>query len=286
MKRRELMLRMLFISCLCISVVTSFCAFRASRAQNQSVEDQTAELQRKTQNPVSDLISLPFQNNTNFDFGPDNEEQNILNIQPVMPFRLNEDWNLISRTIIPLIQMPELIPGKGDQFGLGDTVQSLFLSPAKAGKLIWGIGPVFQLPTSTNDVLGQDKWCAGPTGVILAMKGPTVFGVLANNVWSFASADNTDKPQVNQMFLQPFFNYNFRKGWYLTSAPIITANWKADHGEQWVVPVGGGGGKIFKIGKQAMNAQAQVFRYVESPSIGPDEWALRVQFQLLFPKKK
>lgn len=271
---------------LCIPLVASFCAYQTSRAQSQPVDNQTAELQRKTQNPVSDLISLPFQNNTNFDFGPDNEEQNILNIQPVMPFRLNQEWNLISRTIVPIIHMPELKPGDGETFGLGDTFQSLFFSPAKSGKAIWGIGPAFQLPTATDDILGQDKWSAGPTGVILAMRGPMVFGALANNVWSFASADNGGKPHVNQMFLQPFFNYNFRKGWYLTSSPIITANWKADDGEQWVIPMGGGGGKIFKIGKQAMNAQAQVFRFVESPSIGPDEWAVRVQFQLLFPKKR
>lgn len=280
------MLRMLLISCMCISIVTSICALRTSPAQSQSDDAQTAELQRKTQNPVSDLISLPFQNTTNFDFGPDNKEQNILNIQPVIPFKLNQEWNLISRTILPLIHMPELIPDAGETFGLGDTFQSMFFSPAKSGKLIWGIGPAFQLPTATNNILGQDKWCAGPTGVLLAMRGPMVFGALANNVWSFASAGNTDKPQVNQMLLQPFFNYNLRKGWYLTSAPIITANWEAEHTEQWVVPVGGGGGKIFKIGKQAMNAQVQVFHYLESPSIGPDDWALRVQFQLLFPKKR
>lgn len=228
----------------------NFLTAYTSRAQSISDDAQTADLQRKTQNPVNDLISLPFQNNTNFDFGPDNEEQNILNIQPVLPVRLNQEWNLISRTIVPLIQMPELIQGKGDTFGLGDIFQSIFLSPAQSGSLIWGISPAFQFPTATDDILGQDKWCAGPAAFMLNIKGPMVFGVLANNVWSFASADNTDKPWVNQMLLQPFFNYNFPKGWYLTSSPIIAANWKEDHNERWVVPVGGGGGKIFKIGRQ------------------------------------
>jgi hypothetical protein len=228
----------------------NFLTVYTSRAQSISDDAQTADLQRKTQNPVSDLISLPFQNNTNFDFGPDNEEQNIQNIQPVLPVRLNQEWNLISRTIVPLIQMPELIQGKGDTFGLGDIFQSIFLSPAQSGSLIWDIGPAFQFPTATDDILGQDKWCAGPTAVTLNMKGSMVFGVLANNVWPFASADNTDKPWVNQILLQPFFNYNFPKGRYLTSSPIITANWKEDHNEQWVVPVGGSGGKIFKIGRQ------------------------------------
>lgn len=280
------MRRTLLISFLCISVAAISFTFQTSWAQSGLSQEEASELQKKTQNPVSDLISLPFQYNLDLDFGPDNQERHILNIQPVMPFRLNEDWNLISRTIMPLIQMPELVPGTGDRFGLGDTVQSLFFSPARSGKLIWGVGPVFQLPTSTNDVLGQDKWSAGPTAVALAIRGHWVFGALANNVWSFASADNTDRPQVNQLFFQPFVNYNFRGGWYLTSVPIITANWKADDGEQWTVPLGGGGGKIFKIGKQAMNAQAQFFRYIESPSIGPDEWAVRVQFQLLFPKRR
>lgn len=158
-------------------------------------------------------------------------------------------------------------------------IQSLFFSPAKTGRLILGIGPVFQFPTSTNDQLGQGKWGAGPTAVILTIKGPWVFGALANNVWSFASADNTDRPQVNRLTFQPFVNYDFRRGWYLTSSPIITADWKADHGEQCTVPLGGGG-KIFKIGKQAVSVSTQIFRYVESPTNGPDDWLVRLQFSV------
>jgi hypothetical protein len=130
-----------------------------------------SELATKTQNSVADLISVPFQNNINFGVGPDDDVQYILNIQPVIPFRLTEDWNLISRKITPLIYQPELGPGVGDVFGLGDIQQSLFLSPAKPGKLIWGIGPIFQFPTATDDSLGQGKWGIGPTAVALTMSG-------------------------------------------------------------------------------------------------------------------
>ena len=145
-----------------------------------------ADLAKKTQNPVADLISVPFQNNVNFGVGPDDDVQYILNIQPVIPFRLTEDWNLISRTIVPLIYQPELAPGVGEVFGLGDIQQSLFFSPAKPGTVIWGVGPILQFPTATDDSLGQGKWGAGPTAVALTVQGPWVLGALVNNVWSFA----------------------------------------------------------------------------------------------------
>ena len=164
------------------------------------------ELAKKTQNPVADLISVPFQNNINFGVGPDDDVQYILNIQPVIPFKLTEDWNLISRTIMPLIYQPELAPGVGDVFGLGDIQQSLFLSPAKPGKLIWGVGPILQFPSATDDSLGQGKWGAGPSAVALTVHGPWVLGALINNVWSFAG--DSDRKDVNQMLLQPFVNYN------------------------------------------------------------------------------
>ena len=155
---------------------------------------------------MADLISVPFQNNINFGVGPDDDVQYILNIQPVIPFKLTEDWNLISRTIVPLIYQPELAPGVGDVFGLGDIQQSLFLSPAKPGKLIWGVGPILQFPTATDDSLGQGKWGAGPTAVALTVHGPWVLGALINNVWSFAG--DSDRKDVNQMLIQPFVNYN------------------------------------------------------------------------------
>lgn len=244
-------------------------------------EEGTADLAKKTQNPVSDLISLPLQNNINFGVGRGDDVQNMLNIQPVIPLKLSEDWNLITRTIVPVIYQPELVRGTGSEFGLGDINATLFLSPAKPGKVIWGVGPIFSFPTATDKVLGTDKWSAGPSAVALMIRGPWVVGALASNLWSYAGDD--DRENVNQFLLQYFVNYNLPQGWYISSAPIITANWKADGGDVWTVPFGGGVGKIFRIGKQPMNAQVQAFYNVAKPDNGPD-WTLRLQLQFLFPK--
>lgn len=243
-------------------------------------EDDT-DLAKKTQNPVADLISVPFQNNVNFGVGPHDDVQYILNIQPVIPFKLSEDWNLISRTIVPLIYQPELAPGVGEVFGLGDIQQSLFFSPAKPGKVIWGVGPIFQFPTATDDSLGQGKWGAGPTAVALTVHGPWVLGALINNVWSFAG--DSDRRDVNQMLVQPFVNYNLPDAWYVVTAPIITADWEAESDQRWTVPIGAGVGKIVRLGKLPVNAQASAYYNVVRPD-NAAEWQLRVQIQLLFPR--
>jgi hypothetical protein len=241
-----------------------------------------SELAKKTQNPVSDLISVPFQNNFNFNVGPDNDMQYLLNIQPVYPMNLNENWNWIHRLIIPIIDQPELAPGIGDEFGLSDIQYQGYLSPAKSGELIWGIGPVLSFPTASDESLGTEKWSAGPGAVVLTIQGPWVIGVLANNIWSFAGDD--DRNNVNQGLLQYFVNYNFPGGLYLTTAPIITANWEADSDDRWTVPFGGGIGKILKIGKLPVNTSATAYYNVEQPDNGA-EWQARIQFQFLFPKK-
>jgi hypothetical protein len=240
-----------------------------------------AELAKAAQNPIANMISLPLQNNTNFGVGPGDDVQNILNIQPVVPFNLSANWNLITRTIAPVIYQPELVPGTDSEFGLGDINTTLFFSPAKPSKLIWGLGPVLSFPTATDKVLGTDKWSAGPSAVALTIQGPWVVGALANNIWSYAGDD--DRKDVNQFLFQYFINYNLADGWYLSSAPIITANWKADSDDQWTVPFGGGLGKIFRIGKQPVNAQVQAFYNAVKPDNGAD-WTLRLQLQFLFPK--
>lgn len=245
-------------------------------------ETSEDELRKAAQNPMADLISFPIQNNTNFGYGPLDKTQNITNIQPVIPFRLNEDWLLISRTIAPLVYQPELYDGQGSKFGLGDISQSLFLGPTKPGSLIWGAGAVFLLPTATDGRLGTKKWSAGPAVVGLTMRGPWVLGALLQNVWSFAG--DGDRADVNLMTLQYFINYNLPDGWYLTSSPINTANWEADSGNRWTIPLGGGVGRLFRIGKLPVNAQAQAFYNVEKPdNLGPD-WTLRLQVQILLPK--
>ena len=241
-------------------------------------EIETDELARAVQNPVASLISVPFQNNTNFNFGPREKTQNVLNIQPVWPFELTADWNLITRTIVPVISQPAFTPSQDRENGLGDTVFSAFLSPRDSGQWLWGAGPALLLPTSTDDRLGAGEWGAGPSAVFLTMRGPWVVGSLFSNVWSF-----TDDKDVNLFTWQPFVNYNMDGGWYLTSSPIVTANWEADSDDTWTVPFGGGIGKVFRIGNQPMNVSAASYYNVEKPDFGAD-WQMRLQIQFLFPK--
>jgi hypothetical protein len=242
-------------------------------------EGGATELAKKLQNPVSDLISVPFQNNFNFGVGPDDDLQFVLNIQPVIPQHITEEWNWIHRPILPVIDQPAPV----DAFGLGDIQYQGFLSPAKPGKLIWGVGPVFQFPSATDDQLGTEKWCAGPGVVGLRMDGPWVYGALANNIWSFAGDDA--RADVNQMLIQPFVNYNLGRGLAVGTAPIITANWEAPSGQKWTVPLGAQVSQIIPIVKVPVNFLLGAYYNVETPDNGPD-WSLRFQIALLFPKKK
>lgn len=197
-------------------------------AQKQAGEE---DLAKQTQNPVADLISVPLQNNFNFGAGfRHNKMLYVLNVQPVIPINLSEEWSLITRIIMPIINQPNLSPSFGGTVpgttgaGFGDFNPSFFISPAKPGEFIWGVGPTFTLPTATDRDLGAGKWSMGPTGVVLRMHGPWVYGVLINNQWSVAGWG--DKA-VNLMLLQWFLNNNFPGAFYLTTSPIITANWKA-----------------------------------------------------------
>ena len=180
-----------------------------------------------------------------------------------------------------MVSQPDFLTGgEGRIDGLGDTSFTAFISPVNSQAITWGVGPVFLLPTATDDALGSDKWGAGASAVFLAMPGPWVIGSLFSNVWSFAGSGDQD---VNLFTWQYFINYNMAAGWYLTTAPIITANWKADSDNTWTVPFGGGVGKIFKIGKQPINAQVSGYYNAVTPDFGPD-WQLRLQLQFLFPK--
>jgi hypothetical protein len=243
--------------------------------------DDTPELAHLVQNPIAKVISLPFQNNLNFGIGPQSDEQDVLNIQPVIPFSMGDNWNVISRTIIPVIREPQLGSATASKLGLGDASLALYLSPAQPGEIIWGVGPAFTFPTASHDELGQGKFDAGLSAVALTIRGPWLIGALATDVASVSGA--SDRNSVHQMVVQPFINYNFARGWYVASSPIITANWKAPDSQRWTVPLGGGVGRAFRLGSQAMNLQVQAFRNVVSPHDAGD-WTLRVQFQLLFPK--
>jgi hypothetical protein len=254
-------------------------------------QQSTEDLAAAAQNPVAAMYSLPFQNNIYGGAGPShNATANVLNIQPVLPFTVGE-WNVISRTIAPLVYLPSLSTGpseipeqslfSGSHFGLGDINQSFYFSPAHPSEVIWGIGPSFTLPTATATPLGSAKFSMGPAAVALVMPKPWVIGTLVRQLWSVAGP--SDRPNVSQLLVQPFINYNMAEGRYLVSSPIITANWEASSGNKWALPLGGGIGKIFRVGEQPMNASLQAFDYLQSPAGGP-RWAVRTQLQFLFPR--
>lgn len=252
------------------------CAFAlivawATRAQEQG-----------NQAPASQQMTV--QNNTNFGVNPGYRTQDILNIQPVIPIGISKDWNLIVRVITPIIWQPlpnaPSTPETG-VYGLGDMVPTFFLSPRKPGKLIWGVGPVFQFPTATDYYLGQGKVGLGPSIVALAQPGHWTLGVLANNIWSGAGSGS--RPAVNQFLLQYFINYNLKKGWFLTWQPTLTANWEAASGNQWTVPYGGGIGRIMKLGFQPLSLTAQFYGIPVRPQ-GTPSWSMRLQIAFLFPK--
>ena len=253
-----------------------------ARAQESSAQG-TSEIAKQAQNPIASVISVPLENDFNPHTGIKKEDGYVLQFKPVVPFKLSDDWNLITRTVIPIIQVPDLAPGVNGTTGLGDVQTSLFFSPAKVGKVIWGAGPVISLPTATEDILGTKKVSIGPTAVVLSIQGHWLFGTLVQNLFSVAGPSK--RPDVNQMVLQPFVNYNMRHGWYLTSSPIITSNWEANSNNRWTVPVGGGVGRIVHFGKLPVNTYAQFFRNVERPD-GTTSWSARFDMTFLFPKKR
>ena len=232
-------------------------------------------------NPVSKMIKVPFQNDFDFDVGPNKVTKYTLNIEPIIPFTLNEDWNLITRTVIPIISQPSAGPGLASMAGLGDINPSIFLSPAAKGRhQFWGIGPTFTFPTGTSPQLTSGQWSLGPSAVYMTTPGRWMIGVVANQQWSVGGWGDRN---VNSTYIQPMLIYHLPKGWYLTSIPVITANWEADSGNRWTVPMGGGSGKIVKLGRLPLNFQLQAFYNVERPHDGPD-WQLRFQILFLFPK--
>ena len=240
----------------------------------------TEALAKASQNPVADMISLPFQNNFTFPTGPNDNAQWVLNVQPVIPINHTEDVNQITRTILPVVNSPSPASGISSDFGIGNLQFTGFFSPAKTDGLIWGVGPVLQFPTASSARLGSDKWTAGPSLVMLSMQGPWVVGGLVQNVWSYAGP--SDAADVNAFLFQPFLNYNMDKGWYLTASPVLTADWNAGSDDRWTIPVGGGIGRVMRLGSQPVNMQLQGFYNVVRPEAA-GEWTIRFQIQLLFP---
>ncbi|MBK1790787.1 hypothetical protein [Persicirhabdus sediminis] len=237
---------------------------------------QSKDLAAAAQNPLASMISLPFQNNTTFG-NRDGDVSNTLNIQPVLPFELGDDWNLITRTIIPVVSAPDPFGG-GNVNGISDTSFTGWFSPKEpVNHITWGVGPTVNIPTGNKD-FGFDQWGAGISAVGVYIKDKWVAGGLASNTWGFE-----DTGDLNLFYSQVFVNYNMENGWYVVSAPIFTADWNADSSDRWVVPIGGGIGKIMRWGKQPVNLNAQIYYNIEKPEDYGD-YTFRLQLQFMFPK--
>lgn len=265
-------------------IYLTVCVVLLLGASSFDVQAQDTEaLAKQLSNPIASLTSVPIQFNYDDGVGPtDDGERYFVNVQPVIPMSIGENWNLISRTIVPIIQQDEIFPGAGSQFGLGDTVQSLFFSPKAltAGGWTWGFGPVFLVPTATDDLLGGEKWGAGPTGVALRQtQAGWTYGALFNHIWSFAGED--DRSDINATYLQPFISKSLGKGRTISTSLESTYDWE---GEQWTVPINIGYSKVSRIGTQLVSYQGGVRYYIEAPDSGA-EWGLRFTFTLLFPRK-
>lgn len=248
----------------------------------QQGPDETERLQKAVQNPLANMVNVPIQYNGSFPIGSFSRTQTVLSLQPVLPFRMSDRWNLVTRLIMPLVSQPYLNRLEGTKNGLGDLNPSFFLSPVKSGKFDWGAGPAFLLPSATNSAIGSGKWAAGPSGIVVVQPGHWTLAVLASNLRSVAG--DKDRPEINSLSLQYSVNYNFVKGWYFTSSPIITSNWKVDPGERWSVPFGAGLGRVFKHNGQSFNSQVSAYYTVIHPNSLPyPKWQLRWQGAWVLP---
>jgi hypothetical protein len=245
-------------------------------------EESQADIAKKLNNPIADLISVPFQFNYDQDLGPTEEgERTIVNVQPVIPIHLNADWDVISRTIVPVISLQD-VPPENDEDGIGDVVQSLFLSPsALVDGWTWGVGPALSLRTATDDLLGAEKWSAGPTAVALKQEHGWTYGMLTNHLWSYAG--NGEATDVDATFLQPFLVYTTATFTSFGVNTESTYDWQAN---DWSVPVNIFVTQVFKIGKQPMSLQLGARYWANTPEdVGPEGWGARLTYTLVFPQK-
>ena len=238
------------------------------------------ELAKKLSNPVASLISFPLQSNFDFGMGTGSGWRYTLNVQPVIPIALSPNWNLISRTIIPIIHQANVTGPNTSQSGLGDIIQSLFFSPNKSEPFIWAVGTVFLLPTATNASLGAQKWGVGPTALALKQKKGWTYGVLANHIWSVAGKSN--RGDVSATFVQPFLSYSNKQAWTYGINTESTYDWISN---SWSIPINPSISKLVRFGKQPISFAGGVKCWVTTPTGGPENCSLRITVTALFPKK-
>jgi len=260
-----------------VLTVAALCSIAPSEGCAQSHSD----LAKASQNPIANLTSFPLQFNYNSGGGLGSRTSFLLNVQPVMPLDLDKRWLLISRTVIPYVSIP--MPNGTRRTGLADIQQQSYFTRKAPGRVVWGAGPIFSIPSATNDVARTGQYALGPTAVALVSPGRWVIGALANNLWRIGGIDNG--APVNQLTVQPFINFNIPDGWAITTSPIISSAWSAPEGERWTVPVGLGVSKITEIGSQPVSLAMQYYHNAEHPSnAGSDQF--RFVFTSLFPIRR
>ena len=265
----------------CAVVGSILCAPVLAHEGSEAAPANQSDLAQDLTNPVADLLTIPIQLNYDQGIGPADDGWKLqTNIQPVLPFNVNDDWNLITRTIMPVIWQDEIVPGAGSQLGLGDINLSLFFSPKKpTNGVIWGVGPVLYLATATDDLLGAEKWGAGPTAIALTMRGRWTMGALANHLWSFAGDDARD--DINSTFVQPFVAYTWPSAWTVSVQSETTYNWDTSN---WSVPLNVAVAKLVMLGPLPVSLQAGVGRWLTSPDTAADGWRCRFQANFVLPK--
>lgn len=260
-----------------LSLAASLAAAQETAPADEAARN--AELAQKLANPVANLISMPLQNNFDFGYGPAESMRYLLNVQPVIPFSVSDDWNLITRTIVPIISQGSPVSGGEDFGGFGEILQSFFLSPKEpVGGWILAGGPVLGWNTASDERLGTGKWTLGPTVLALRQESGWTYGVLANHLWSIGG--NDARADVSATFVQPFLSYTTKTQTTLAINTESSYDWE---NEQWTVPLNVTVAQLFKVGSQIMQFQFGPRVYVEKPDGGP-EWGLRAVLTLLFPK--
>lgn len=245
-------------------------------------EHNSEELARQLSNPVASLVSVPFQFNWEHGVGPDDQTRFLLNVQPVMPFTIAPKINMIVRAIVPLLSQPPLVVGGAPAFGVSDITTSFFFTPASPGRFIWAVGPVFTLPSTTEPTIGSEKWSIGSTALVLKQQGPLTYGVLWNQLWSYGGNEN--RPDVNQMFFQPFFAYTTKTAVTYTLQSESSANWDAD--ETWTVPINFTVAKLASFGTFPASYTIGLGVFPTSQAAGGADWKFRAALTLLLPRRR
>jgi hypothetical protein len=268
-----------------ILLASSFLEAQEAAGEKAAAPEGAEALAKKLSNPIADLVSIPFQFNWQQGYGVNDDLQFVLNVQPVVPFHLTKNLNMIARFIVPYISQPEISPGVGPVSGLGTITYSTFFSPVGSGGLTWGIGPVFGLPMTSDPLLGGGQWLVGPTAVGLYQTGSWTIGALVNQQFSIADTGNQDLPTFSQAFIQPFFAYTNKHAVTFTLQSQSTYNWEGDPDQRWTAPINFLVSKLTRLGPFPFSVQAGGGYYAAKPDVGPD-WRLQLAFILLLPSAK